>query len=51
MNKTTFFVYKDHKVVATFDVNNDATEEEEILNYFQAAHLLHGDDVVFKIKK
>ena len=25
--------------------------EEEILNYFQAAHLLHGDDVIFKIKK
>lgn len=49
-NKTTFFVYKNHKVVATFQLDDEATEEE-ILNYFQAAHLLHGDDVVFKIKK
>lgn len=49
MNKTTFFVYKNHKVVATFRVDNDATEEE-ILDYFQAAHLLYGDDAVFKIK-
>lgn len=49
-NKTTFFVYKNHKVVATFQLD-DETTEEEILNYFQAAHLLHGDDIVFKIKK
>ena len=49
-NKTTFFVYKNHKVVATFQLGDEATEEE-ILNYFQAAHLLHGDDLVFKIKK
>lgn len=49
-NKTTFFVYKNHKVVATFQLDDEATEEE-ILNYFQATHLLHGDDVVFKIKK
>ena len=50
MNKTTFFIYKNYKLVATFDVNNDATEEE-LLNYFQVEHLLNGDDIVFKIKK
>jgi hypothetical protein len=49
-NKTTFFVYKNHKVVATFQLDDEVTEEE-ILNHLQAAHLLYGDNIVFKIKK
>jgi hypothetical protein len=49
-NKTTFFVYKNRIVVATFQLDDEVTEEE-ILGHFQAAHLLYGDDIKFKIKK
>lgn len=53
MSKTTFYVYdilKDNVMLGSFEIEDNATGEE-ILNHFNAAHVLYGTNIIFRQRK